>query len=131
MYFQDLSPYQYLGRDPDPNVLTVGWLDADHEFPKGIVSAVILEKILALCHKPVNSTRGIHQSPFIRRNPKEPSRAYLVEYKGKRMYLGNAEIRVSGQNGKTYAAPNLIYHYMKDCGYLPPEEFLEALMSSS
>lgn len=42
----------------------------------------------------------------------------------------SAEIRVPGRNGKTYAAPNLIYHYMKDCGYLPPQEFLEALRNS-
>ena len=46
------------------------------------------------------------------------------------MALGNAEIRVLGRNGKTYAAPNLIYHYIKDCGYLPPHEFLEAVMSN-
>jgi hypothetical protein len=128
MYFPDLSPYQYLGREPDPNMLTVGWLDADHDFPKGTVSAAILERILALCFKPVHSTRGIHQSPFIRGNPKELFSAYAVEYKGKRMSLGNAEIRVSARNGKIYAAPNLIYHYIKDCGYLPPQEFLEALM---
>ena len=130
MYFKDLSPYQYLGREPDPNVLTVGWLDADHDFLKGTVSDAILERILVLCFKPVNSTRGIHQSPFIQGNPKEPSRAYPVEYRGKRMALGNAEIRVSGRNGKIYAAPNLIYHYIKDCSYLPPQEFLEALMSN-
>ena len=45
------------------------------------------------------------------------------------MLLGSAEIRVFGQNGKIYAAPNLIYHYMKDCGYLPPQEFLDELES--
>ena len=43
------------------------------------------------------------------------------------MGLGSAEIRVKGINGKIYAAPNLIYHYIKDCGYLPPREFLDAL----
>jgi hypothetical protein len=43
------------------------------------------------------------------------------------MVLGSAEIRVKGAGGKVYAAPNLIYHYMKDCGYLPPQEFLGAL----
>jgi len=127
MYFEDLSPYEYLGREPDPNVLTVGWLDAEHDFPKGTVSDAVLEKILALCFKPVNSTRGIHPSPFIPRNPKEFPTGYPVEYKGKRTALGSAEIRVPGKNGKIYAAPNLIYHYIKDCGYLPPQEFLEAL----
>ncbi len=29
--------------------------------------------------------------------------------------------------GKVYAAPTLIYHYMKNHNYRPPNEFLEAL----
>jgi hypothetical protein len=52
-----------------------------------------------------------------------------VEYRGKNMLLGSAEIRVPGKALRTYSAPNLIYHYMKDCGYLPPQEFLDALDS--
>jgi hypothetical protein len=43
------------------------------------------------------------------------------------MLLGSAEIRVPGKDGKVYAAPNLIYHYIKDCGYLPPQEFIDAV----
>lgn len=125
MYFPDLSPYTYLSREPDPRLLAVGWLDAEHDFPGGRVSDLLLEKILALCFRPVNSTRGIHQSPFLPSNPY----GYPVEYKGKRMGLGSAEIRVPGAGGKSYAAPNLIYHYIKDCGYLPPQEFLDALDS--
>jgi hypothetical protein len=127
MYFQDLSPYTYLNREPDPNLLTVGWLDAEHEFPKGKVPESLLMKVLALCFNPINPTRGIHPSPFVQNSPL----GYPVEYKGKRMGLGSAEIRVLGNNGKTYAAPNLIYHYIKDCGYLPPQEFLDALNSLS
>jgi hypothetical protein len=38
---------------------------------------------------------------------------------------------VVGKNGKEYVAPDLIYHYVKDCGYLPPQEFLDALMEMS
>jgi hypothetical protein len=125
MYFPDLSPYTYLNREPNPNLVTIGWLDAEHDFPKGNVTADLLEKILALCFKPVNPTRGIHQSPFIPPN----LYGYPVEYKGKRMGLGSAEIRVPGKDGKSYAAPNLIYHYIKDCGYLPPHDFLDALKS--
>ena len=125
MYFQDLSPYTYMNHEPNPDLLSVGWLDAEHDFCKGRVSDEDLEKILALCFRPVNATRGIHSSPFIPRNPY----GYPVEYHGNKMGLGSAEIRVQGENGRSYAAPNLIYHYIKDCGYLPPEEFLVALHS--
>ena len=124
MYFVDLSPYTYLNRPPDPNLVTIGWLDAEHEFPKGKVPNDVLEKILALCFIPVNQTRGFHLSAFL----SSPSlSSYIVDYKGKKMGLGSAEIRVKGKNGKTYAAPNLIYHYIKDCGYLPPPAFVDAV----
>ncbi len=125
MYFQDLTPYTYLNREPDTNLLAVGWLDAEHEFTRGTVPEGVLKSILALCFKPVNQTRGFHQSPFL----KSTSLGYSVEYEGQKMLLGSAEIRVSGREGKCFAAPNLIYHYIKDCGYLPPQEFLDALMN--
>ena len=124
VYFKDLSLYTYLRAHPDPNLLAVGWLDVEEEFTKGPVSEAALTRILALCFIPVNQTRGFHQSPFV-----EGGLGYPVQYKGKQMLLGAAEIRVLGKNGRTYAAPNLIYHYMKDCGYRPPQEFLDALES--
>lgn len=125
MYFKDLTPYTYLGNAPDPSVLTVGWLDGEHDFPRGQIPQHLLKRILALCFKPVNQTRGFHQSPFMNFN----TFGYPVEYKGKEMLLGSAEIRVTEKSGKSYAAPNLIYHYIKDCGYLPPEDFIQALGS--
>jgi hypothetical protein len=126
MYFQDLTPYAYLNREPDAKVLAVGWLDAEHEFTRGEVPQSVLERILILCFKPVNQTRGFHLSPFL----KSAQFGYPVEYQGQKMLLGSAEIRVLGRDGKCYYAPNLIYHYIKDCGYLPPDAFLDALMNT-
>jgi hypothetical protein len=126
MYLKDLTPYAYLNREPESNLLAIGWLSAEHEFTKGQVPESVLEDVLALCFKPVNQTRSFHKSPFLKSAPL----GYPVEYEGQKMLLGSAEIRVAGQDGKSYAAPNLIYHYMKDCGYLPPLEFLNALCAS-
>jgi hypothetical protein len=112
-----------MGASADPNILAVGWLDADHAFPKGAVPDHLLARILALWFWPVNQTRGFHQSSFMGNS----QMGYPVEHMGRRMLLGDAEIRVSGHAGKMYAAPNLIYHYIRDCDYLPPEEFLDAL----
>lgn len=127
MYIPDLTPYVFMNHAPDPLLLAVGWLDEHHDFPKGQASKESLAKILDLCFKPVNQTRGFHFSPFL---PTQNANAYQVEYQGHKMGLGSAEIRVPGRDGKCYAAPNLIYHYIKDCGYLPPQEFLEALEQS-
>ena len=65
MYFQDLTPYAYLHREPDANILAVGWLDKEHVFVRGTTPEDILERILALCYNPVNKTRGFHPSPFL------------------------------------------------------------------
>ena len=113
-----------MNHEPDSDLLAVGWLDEHHEFPKGVISNDLLEKILTLCFVPVNQTRGMHFSPFL---PGSGLNAYQVEYKGRKMGLGSAEIRVRSREGKCYAAPNLIYHYIKDCRYLPPQEFLDAV----
>ena len=40
------------------------------------------------------------------------------------------EIRVFN-NDKTYAAPTMIYHYIKYHGYIPPKEFILAVKNSS
>ncbi|WP_456044162.1 DUF7919 family protein [Streptomyces rubiginosohelvolus] len=42
---------------------------------------------------------------------------------------GSAEIRVMG-HGVAYAAPELVAHYVEAHGYLPPIEFMEAVLSS-
>jgi hypothetical protein len=125
MFLEDLKPYPYLGRETDKNVVAVGWLAAEHPFPKGSVSDECLRRVLVLCFQPVNQTRGFHQSPFLAPSPM----GYPVTLNDKTRLLGSAEIRVQGKNGKTYAAPDLIYHYMKDCNYRPPDEFLDAVMS--
>lgn len=52
---------------------------------------------------------------------------YVTEHHSKRLFLGSAEIRVVGEQGITYAAPTLIFHYVRDHAYRPPEEFLRAL----
>jgi len=125
MYYQDLQPYTYMGHSPDPTLLTVGWLDCEHRFEKGNVPSGVLDKVLALCFKPVNQTRGFHLSPFLSPAPF----GYPVELKGQKLLLGAAEIRILGANGSSYAAPNLIYHYIKDCKYTPPTEVVLALQA--
>jgi hypothetical protein len=46
-----------------------------------------------------------------------------------RVELGWAEIRVFGDDGKVYAAPNMIYHYVTAHHYKPPDAFVRALRS--
>ena len=42
---------------------------------------------------------------------------------------GNGEIRVCSRLGVTYVAPALVWHYVAEHQYQPPQEFIEAVLS--
>lgn len=106
MYFPDMTPYRYLG--PESGTLNVGWLDAGKEFSTGLCPpgfAAALARVPLSVH-----TRGWHDCPFC----------------GKAQ--GSAEKRVK-IDGKEFAAPQLIDHYVAAHDYLPPGEFIAAVMA--
>ena len=117
-------------------MLNVGWLDATHEFTKGNPPPGFLERLRVLFRTPVKRMRGFHVCPFC---PELPS---LLEFpNGKQdiaLYhscfeegrFSSAEIRISGQDGKIYASPMMILHYVEAHGYLPPKDFVEAVMQT-
>jgi hypothetical protein len=50
---------------------------------------------------------------------------------GERVHtLGSGEFRITSSNGATFVAPDLIVHYIADHAYLPPQEFLEAVLEA-
>lgn len=110
-YFADLAPYSY--SYDRRGQLSVGWLDESHPFPAGDVSPLFLDKLKTLCkEKIVRQTKGMHFCETCKKQS------------------GSAEIEVIGENGVIYAAPTLIFHYVKDHHYLPPEEFIQAVLNT-
>jgi hypothetical protein len=124
MYFTDLSPYQYIARTSGPNVLNVGWLDVEHEFSKKEASEDLLDALFEKIRPPVNKTRGFHRCPFCN----QPSFGVTVTRKGVSVTLGSAEVRVEAKDVKIYAAPDMIYHYVAEHDYCPPQEFIDSLL---
>jgi hypothetical protein len=125
-YFADLSVYVYACRPetvPDPKIVNVGWLDASVPFSQGPVDASIVRKLLHLTEAPPFVSAGFHRCPFCPLEPPPSPRSSPVEIPA----YGSAEIRVPGEDGVVYAAPTLICHYIERHGYLPPEEFLQAV----
>ena len=139
MYFKDLSPYSYLQpmEERGKPVVNIGWLDDEHEFPIGDCPELFLVKLKELvCLYPQNETLGSHSSPFIEQNENWVKsgdlvllypKPYLAYHLGKEYRLGSAEIHVESPS-KVYVAPDLVYHYVADCRYLPPDEFVQAVM---
>ncbi len=115
-YYPDLSPYVYVGAIP--GALNVGWLDRAHEFPKGKVPSAVVGKLKQLATAPTVRHRGFHCCEFC-----GPIEALRWPEKERRCSL---VISVRSE-GKIYAAPAMIAHYIQAHGYLPPPEFLRAV----
>lgn len=122
-YFPDLSPYAYAGkREVGALIRNIGWLDPGIQFQTGEVDPEFLSRLWRFCTVSTLQTRGLHECEFCRTRS-----ANVAERSGEQLLLGSAEIRVFSRSGDTYAAPNLIYHYVVTHQYVPPEEFVDAV----
>jgi membrane protease YdiL (CAAX protease family) len=125
-YFADLTDYTYFpaGHASHAGTKNVGWLSAGCTFEAAAPTEELLDRLWSYCTISVAQTRGVHQCEFC------PDKdVHFAERKGEKILLGTSEIRVFEGEGCIYAAPTLIYHYVSDHGYRPPESFIQALMS--
>lgn len=134
MHFPDLSPYSYGLQRPLTDVFNVGWLDRSISFPKGVVPASVADRLkdwFEVGH--VNVMRGIHECNLCRAEqwPPLPLRDNPWITIGTQTHLlGHWEIWVPGPDGKVFASPGLIIHYIDTHQYCPPQKFIDAVMSN-
>jgi len=108
----------------DSRAINVGWLDGTHAFPQAPPTTELLTALFDKCGEPANKTRGWHRCELC-----DAPAPFLVERNGQNLLLGGAEIRVETPAGPVFAAPDLIYHYVRDHHYNPPVEFVMGLIS--
>jgi hypothetical protein len=127
-FFADSSPYSYLPEQAGPPARNVGWLDGTEPFEKGPVDEAFIAKLRELCRTGVNRTRGYHQCNLCAQ-PSDDGfrRPTTVRHPEGRYAVGSAEIRVDTLSGVTYAAPDMIIHYVEKHGYRPPDDFVQAV----
>jgi hypothetical protein len=123
-YFEDLTPYSYIQKDKE-HLLNVGWLDSRHDYRKAAVSQDFIEKLAWLSvNAAVNRTPGIHKCSLC---PPMDFGFHIISIEREQHLLGSAEIRVKGPEA-TYAAPDLLLHYVLDHKYRPPEDFIGGVL---
>ncbi len=127
-HFEDLTPSSYGGGEQDENVLNVGWFSANESFRKGELTERFILELSKLVEEPVNLYRGVHYCEFCPPPEFEKIPDRIISRVVKYCPNGNGEIRVNGRSGIIYVAPVLIYHYVKEHGYLPPKEFVNAVL---
>jgi len=107
----------------DGAIRRVGWLDREHEFAQGPVSAEFLSKLTHLYRNRVNQTRGYHRCELCA----EPAFGAPMEIDGKAIKLGGAEVHVRSLGATVFEVPDLIYHYIVAHSYMPPKDFIDAV----
>lgn len=123
-YFPDGAPYAYSGQ-PDPILVCAGWLDPEHAFRKAVAPDGLANRLAWRCvHQSDRPYRGIHICELC---PEDTADYVSILNAGKKHLLGYAEITIATEE-RSYAAPNLILHYVVAHHYLPPDDFVEALM---
>lgn len=125
-YFADGDRYTY-GSDPEADLLCVGWLDPAHPFNTGETPDGFSQLLADMCRQGTNRTRGFHRCEFC--PPPADGLGFSERPSIDGVALGSAEIRVHGGDA-TWAAPDLIIHYVLDHAYLPPQPFIDAVFAS-
>ena len=133
MYYPDLSRYEYTSVPDDGEAhLNVGWLDASHPFETGALGDEAVEQLNKLRGRAVNRFRGSHACDYclaearLRVPNTGPALMTALEQADA---LGNGEIAIKGAHG-WYHAPVMITHYVERHEYLPPADFVEAVLAT-
>jgi hypothetical protein len=114
MWYEDLTECDYFGKFYARILTSIGWLKKEKPFTVGKVSQNVYLKLCEFNKMPLNFAvfRGFHQCDLCK--SKEAK--------------GNSNIFIP-HNGKIYVCPELITHYINTHQYLPPNEFIEAVLA--
>ncbi len=125
--FNDLTSYSYgTAESTEVTAQNIGWLAPGIAFPTASPDPQFVERLWHYCKISVGQTRGLHRYEFCHSRDSN-----IARRNGEELLLGSAEIRVLASTGQLYAAPNLIYHYVVSHNYLPPAEFVRAVLNAA
>jgi len=130
-YFPDLTRYAY-GRNSIPggeDDLNVGWLEAGHVFPTATPGDGLVDALLVCATRAAREYRGLHVCDLCPRIGSFADLVVTMTVDGRRVLLGNGEVRVHASDGSWYAAPTLVAHYVAEHHYAPPTPFVDAVIA--
>ena len=126
MYYPDLTSYEY-SHDPCSqyrNALNIGWIEHGQDYTTGAVAADLLDKVGIISRWVISLMRGFHSCDLC---PTVACNCLIAQCSAGEIHMGSGEIRAFDAEGGVYAAPTLLYHYMREHAYCPPAPFLRAV----
>jgi len=123
-WYDDLGPIDYLPVHDDAPLRAVGWLDAEHSFETGSVSAGDFERLCELLVSPWQpfTAAGTHECELCA-HTRGPS---VLRFADHEVRLGVSNLFLPAGD-VLYVAPSLIVHYIDAHHYRPPDAFLAAV----
>lgn len=114
MWYEDLTECDYFGEEHASSLIAVGWLENEKPFATGKVSKEFFEK---LSHQQQNPWSfglfcGFHECDICQFSGVPGNKNMFIPY-----------------NNNIYVCPELITHYINSHNYLPPDEFIRAVLS--
>ncbi len=112
-FIKDLGPCRYLPLECEA-LVAVGWVDADADYPRGVVPEQSFLKLKDLCRSPWQPVvaAGGHACNLCQFDAPTFSANVFVPH-----------------GGKIYVAPVAVVHYIAAHRYLPPPVFIEAVLA--
>ena len=129
-FFRDLSPFRYSSRPELRDALNVGWLSPLRYCATGLTSPEFRRKLFDLCARPQLQYYGYHPCHLGLCKFAPHLFGITASLSGREATLGSGIIVVRGAND-TFAAPDLIYHYVSRHWYRPPQAFIDAVLASA
>jgi hypothetical protein len=125
----DLTVFRYHNGPFDPQnwavpLRAVGWLEHPYPFSRGNVAAAVVSKLKAM----VEQTRSTY-TQYTFRGTKSCSLCIAANLPDPGPIWSQENILVPGA-GVVYVAPGGIVHYVESHSYLPPDEFVEAVLDA-
>jgi len=128
-WFDDLSPCDYFGAEHAATCKAVGWLEDGREFRRGRADGRFVHKLVLLFGEtnPLEKSTDPHYCSLCAFS-RGPSEFHLFQSPGMpSVPMGNRNLFVPG-GGFLYIAPSLVLHYIDAHQYLPPDEFIKAVL---
>ena len=121
-YYPDISEHTMVAAGP--HVRAIGWLDDKHDFPTGSVPTEFVSKLRRITESDTFLFLYYNELDF-----------FLSQFYGFHTcelchnFNGGNNIVVPADK-ELYVAPSMILHYVEEHRYLPPKQFVNAVLES-
>jgi len=141
MKYDDLSIYE-ISEESEKNdpLYCVGWIGRGENMPVGEVPDLFLDKLYGLCNSNIfekyrSATPCLICFPNMKKMREAMFNVGGIEAyashseKNEKILLGSSILLIEGK-AENYICPDLLWHYVSDHNYKPPQKFIDAVFDA-